>query len=170
MAALTETMHFGRGTVYWRLDRTVKASGRRTHVEVGMKDLTRQAWGAGHSGWGDQGVERHEDRLCKELEGSVIGMSECQDQVWGAPPCPSFLGAPKQLSSSSLSSPFHILKPIALTTRLWSPGILSLPIFPQFLALRVEETKGEKLCLYDLTFLSILNFFAHQQSNRKGGI
>lgn len=41
MAALTENMHFGRGTVYWRLDWTMKASGRRTRVEVGMKECTR---------------------------------------------------------------------------------------------------------------------------------
>lgn len=42
---------------------------------------------------------KNEDRVYKEWEGSVTGMGECQDQVWGAPQCPSFLAA-------SLSSPF----------------------------------------------------------------
>lgn len=75
----------------------MKASGRRTRVEVGMKECTGLKRQEG------QGIPGEETSLWKDRrtgytrnwEGSVTGMGECQDQVWGAPSCPSFLAAQK---------------------------------------------------------------------------
>ena len=90
--------------------------------------------------------------MYSELESLVHWCGyECPDQVWEAPQCPYFFAAQKHSFSSS---PFKYPKTCwVLTTNFWGKWPLSLPIFPQFLAVPAEEREN---CLW---FLFVLLYF-----------
>lgn len=149
-------MHFGRGTVSWRLDWTVKASGRRIRVEAGMKEHTglNSEGRRGRAFW----VRRP---VCGKIWGhSVQGIGGAWLLVWVSAKTKSrmlprvlrFLQPRNGFLSPLSHHPSGTLKPTGLTIHLWGKWTLSLPIFPQFLAIPVEETEGERLLFVGLSF------------------